>query len=220
MYSEASLVFWTDDRKWAFQRVENIYNVYNEKGDFVCECKNFKQMNDFITEKQKQEDDLTGKQFGEWTVIRKRYDLKNTDLWLCKCVNGHKVNLTSESLYSKRNTCQYCDNKWNAAGRVKTIDGNGKRNRYFTTWCGMRDRCNNPNNPNYKNYGGRGIKVCEEWNANFQAFYSYVSSLENFGENARSLDRIDNNGDYCPGNVRWATAKEQANNKRQRKKNA
>lgn len=81
----------------------------------------------------------------------------------------------------------------------------------------MKQRCNNPNDHGYKNYGGRGIKVCKEWEDSFQAFYDYVSVLPHFGEEGRSLDRIDNEGDYEPGNVRWATRKEQNFNKRTNK---
>lgn len=83
---------------------------------------------------------------------------------------------------------------------------------------GMKSRCYNKNSPAYKDYGGRGITICDEWLNDFNAFYEYISNLDHFNEQGRSLDRIDNNKGYSPDNVRWATAKEQAQNKRKRKK--
>ena len=81
-------------------------------------------------------------------------------------------------------------------------------------WVSMNQRCFNPSNKRYPHYGMRGIRVCDEWRNSFQAFYDYVSNLPHFGEPGYSLDRINNGGNYEPGNVRWATWKEQANNKR------
>ena len=71
----------------------------------------------------------------------------------------------------------------------------------------MRDRCNNPKNKRWKHYGGRGIKFCERWN-------DFAKFIEDIGERppGKTLDRIDNDGDYEPGNVRWATSKEQTAN--------
>jgi hypothetical protein len=81
----------------------------------------------------------------------------------------------------------------------------------YKTWRNMRDRCRDPHRPDYSRYGGRGIAVCEEWN-DFAVFLAYVEVLEHYGEPGRTLDRIDNDGNYGPGNVRWATKSEQSIN--------
>jgi hypothetical protein len=83
-------------------------------------------------------------------------------------------------------------------------------------WRSMLDRCRLKSDKGYKNYGARGIKVSDEWIGadGFANFFSYVQALPNFGEDGYSLDRIDVNGNYEPGNVRWATAKVQGNNRR------
>jgi hypothetical protein len=78
----------------------------------------------------------------------------------------------------------------------------------------MIDRCTLPRNCNYPNYGDRGISICSEWKEDFQAFYEYVSQLPGFGVKGITLDRCDTNGNYEPGNMRWATIQQQARNRR------
>ena len=78
----------------------------------------------------------------------------------------------------------------------------------------MIKRCYNPNHPAYSNYGGRGIEVCDEWLNSFKAFRDYVMSLPNAMGSGHTVDRINNNGNYEPGNLRWATWSEQNLNKR------
>ena len=82
----------------------------------------------------------------------------------------------------------------------------------YKRWLTMKNRCSNPNNPSYVNYGGRGIKVCKEWDKNFIEFLSDVGGSSPFPDG--SLDRIDNDGDYCPTNVRWSTKQQQMRNSR------
>jgi len=82
----------------------------------------------------------------------------------------------------------------------------------YYSWLMMKDRCNNPNNPSYHNYGGRGVVVCSRWNESFELFIEDVGVRPT---KAHTLDRHPNkNGNYEPGNVRWATRKEQMSNVR------
>jgi hypothetical protein len=83
----------------------------------------------------------------------------------------------------------------------------------YTRWKAMWSRCTNPNSQDYPDYGGRGIRVCDEWR-DFRAYEAHVAALPHYGELGRSIDRIDNEGDYEPGNIRWATALEQVHNRR------
>ena len=90
----------------------------------------------------------------------------------------------------------------------------GKKQKIYRIWCAMKGRCYRKTDHAYHNYGGRGIEVCKHWRESFQAFYDYVSKLQHYGEKGYSLDRINNDGNYDPGNVRWTDKKTQGYNRR------
>ena len=88
--------------------------------------------------------------------------------------------------------------------------------KIYGKWSNAIQRCTNKKDKAYKNYGGRGISVCDEWLLDFEQFYNHVSSLEYYNKDGYTLDRIDNDGNYEPGNVRWTTRTVQNLNKRKR----
>ena len=83
----------------------------------------------------------------------------------------------------------------------------------FSKWNMMRERCHSPKSEKWKYYGGRGITVCDEWRNDFMAFYNHVIKLPHYGEEGYSIDRMNNNKGYEPGNIRWATISQQLRNR-------
>ena len=159
--------------------------------------------------------DLKNKRFANLVVIEcVGRDKHGNALWNCRCDCGNeKVIRRGVLLSGKAKSCGCMHRE--ASIKAHTIHGKYK-SKIYSTWHGMKDRCCNENTKYYKFYGGRGITVCDEWKDNFQAFYDYVSQLSHYGEEGYTLDRINNEGNYEPGNVRWATKKEQASNRRRR----
>ena len=157
--------------------------------------------------------DLTGHKFGRLKVLKMVGCNKwGEAMWLCECECGNLVSVTSNNLRRLHTRSCGCLQKEAASSSNTT---HGKRGtKLYPAWNMMKDRCSNQNSKAYKNYGGRGIRVCEEWKNSFQAFYDYVSKLPHFNEKGYSLDRINNDGNYEPNNVRWATRYEQVHNRR------
>lgn len=115
-----------------------------------------------------------------------------------------------------REMCGKHYQEWRKKNRSSTapIERHGMtESSEYKIWGKMRDRCNNPASTHYRNYGGRGIKVCERWQHSFLAFYEDIGPRP---DPSYSIDRIDNDGNYEPGNVKWATRHEQAINQRVR----
>ena len=164
--------------------------------------------------------DITGKRFGKLVVVEMTEKRVNRHVvWRCVCDCGNECFVRSTVLTTGRTKSCGCNlNKARKnIGNIRRTHGRSSEKIYFI-WQGMRKRCSKEYHKNYKDYGGRGISVCNEWNDSFENFFDYVSQLEHYGEEGYSLDRIDNNGNYEPGNVKWSTQKEQCNNRRHKQK--
>lgn len=163
--------------------------------------------------------DLTGIKFGRLTVEKEADSYVSPSgskkrRWECLCECGNIATVTSADLLSGHTVSCGC---YQREMTSKASKRHGMRHtKIYHTWLCMKDRCNNPKNKRFADWGGRGISVCAEWQEDFQRFYDYVSQLPHYGEKGYSIDRINNDGNYEPGNVRWATAKEQNENKRKR----
>lgn len=158
---------------------------------------------------------LTGQRLGRLVaLVPTRY--QNKIAWECLCDCGNLTVILTDSLRSNCTHSCGCLNKELLSERnttQRTAHGLTKH-PLFIVWHAINLRCGNPKNTSYNNYGGRGITIYPEWRHDFQAFYDYVIKLPNCGKKGYSLDRIDNDGNYEPGNLKYSTLKEQHRNTR------
>jgi len=153
---------------------------------------------------------VTQTTYGRWTVISegaRRYG--RLRYFLCRCACGTTREIFVGSLRDGRSTSCGC-----YMTAVHTTHGQSSTSEY-RNWQAMLQRCHNPKNSEYRNDGGRGIAVCERWRNSFESFRGDIlAELGPRPSKAHSLDRIDNDRGYAPGNVRWATRSEQLHNSR------
>lgn len=157
--------------------------------------------------------DLTGLRYGRLTVIKRSEGTPRSyghSLWVCHCDCGKEALAYGTNLTQGRT--QSCGCYQADAVRLSNSTHGESHTRLHRIWLGMKDRCYNKNAKNYQHYGGRGIFVCDEWLGNFESFRDWA--ISNGYSNSLSIDRVNVDGSYEPTNCRWATAKEQNNNKR------
>jgi hypothetical protein len=158
--------------------------------------------------------DLTGQRFGTLTVIYRTDNAADGHTrWYCKCDCGNFKVAQSNNL--KAGNVRSCGCLAQEKAAVLNLTHGLTKTKEFKAWDSMKQRCLNPKNPSYIHYGGRGITICDRWLLSFESFYVDMGLSPSINH---SVDRIDVNGNYEPGNCKWSTAREQRLNQRPRQK--
>jgi len=146
--------------------------------------------------------DMNGKTVGLWTVMSRGTNRRHQAYWLCQCTCGAEREILGSSLRMGDSLSCGCRNR-------RAIHNKRARQREYRVWEQMKSRCLNPRHKRYSRYGGRGISICDRWRLSFAAFMTDMGPCPP----GRSIDRIDNDGNYAPHNCAWVTPRTQTLNR-------
>lgn len=165
--------------------------------------------------------DYSGRRFGLLVVQSRAPTKANNTQWFCVCDCGAEVTASAANLSAGRQISCGCERKRRSAVacRARAVHGHavGTKSPTYTVWIGMVQRCEDKNATAYARYGARGISVCNRWRygeGDLSAFQCFLADVGARPSRKYSIDRIDFNGNYEPGNVRWATSDVQQLNKK------